>query len=416
MTAAAILRTEPSALPTALLRKRFLAGLRQVFALFEAPTPEIRGFIASTLLVRDSTTLLNGLSGTGKTHVIRTIHRTFFDGRPAKDDLGYVACAQDLTPLDALFHLDLAGLLRGEENVSPRAVVTARLKFINEVQRASTLLFNGLLPLLSEKHVVFRDRIFKSPSFVCYLDANPLDSGSTEMPQAFRDRIDFSFDMPVLPAHRALALEDRILADGTARFGDLIDVARPFLTSLEMESLWEIVRRMPIPAEARHIAALLAAHLQACRHTDRSRASADYLLPCRECPNLQDPCAKLAEIPGTRFLLSLLKLAQARAWLRDASEVGVEDLLYGLPYTLSHRLKLRPESRRLYPSAAAWIREELYRRSVRHRIPKWRQLAAYLLSETPPEPEVLRALTFRDQAIESLVGDRLAPTRIEAEP
>jgi MoxR-like ATPase len=347
---------------------------------------------------------------------VRLIYRTFFDGGAGKDDFGYLACTQDLTPLDALFHIDLSRLVRGEEKVEPRAIVTSRLKFVNEVQRANSLLYNGLLPLLSERQVAFRDRVFPSPEFVCFLDANPLDSGSSEMPQAFRDRIDFSLAMPVLPPDRLLALENRLLEGEEARFGDLATLARPVLTSTEMVGLWAAVRRVAVPAASRLFSALLAAHLQSCRVADRSRITSEFVLPCRDCPHRQDSCAKLVEIPGTRFIVSLLKLSQARAWLRGAAEVEIDDLLYGLPYVLAHRLKIRPESLRLYPGAADWIREDLYRRGLRHRVPRWRQTIGCLLSEDPEDDALLREFAARDQALGSLLRPREKERSGELDP
>ena len=64
--------------------------------------------------MRDAKVLLNGLHGTGKTQLVHLLRRVFFTGIDGAPDAGYVTCTQDLTPVDTLFHLDLAELMRGK--------------------------------------------------------------------------------------------------------------------------------------------------------------------------------------------------------------------------------------------------------------------------------------------------------------
>jgi MoxR-like ATPase len=391
------------AVPTWEGHEAYVRGMRRVFALYQAPSVEMRTLIACAMLVRDSTTLLTGIYGTGKTQLVRLLSRVFFgraDGRGS--DLGQISCTQDLTPLDTLFSLDLARLTQGEEIVTPRAIVTARLKFVNEAQRANAVVYNALLPLLAEKRVAYRDQAFDSPDFVCLMDANPLDVGSAEMPRAFRDRIDFSFDVPLLSGAGVANLHAAVERGDGPHWGALAELAEPAMTAGRLEACWADVRRVTLPPEATLFVSLIGGFLQACAHADRSRVSADFELPCRDCVHRPEVCSKLVEIPGTRFQISLMKLAQARAWLRRSREVEVDDLLYGLPYVLAHRLQLKAETLRLFPSVREWICEELYRRRLRGRVPRWRQAVDMLRSGQEPEPGVLRELASRDLAIARL--------------
>jgi MoxR-like ATPase len=378
----------------------YLKGLDLVFNRYQMPSEEMKTLIATVLLVRNSTTLLNGISGTGKTALACLIEKVFFSNREAPEsDFGYVSCTQDLTPMDLLFMIDLGALMKGNEVVLPRQIVLARLKFINEVQRANSLVFNALLPLLSEKYAVYRDRKFFSPDFVCIMDANPFDSGSTEMPAAFIDRIDFAFDVPKIPPMGVVGFIDEQEADDHFRWRMLSDGVKPVLDANGMQSLWDAVRMIGVPRDIRFLCGLIAGYLQQCQYADRSRVSPEYELPCFDCTFRGEICAKLAVIPGLRFIKSLLKLAQAKAWLRRSQVVQVEDLLYGLPYVLNHRLKIKPDSLRLYPNKIDWVKEELYLNGIRGRIPKWRKLVYACLEKPSQATELLEELGPMDLSV-----------------
>jgi len=395
---------------TIALSQQFRRGLARLFSVFQAPDAATSNALACSLLVQDATTLLSGTYGSGKTLFVQLARHTFFapngDGIP---DFGWVACTQDLTPMDTLFSIDLARLTQGEEVVHPRAIVTARLKFVNEVQRASSLVYNALLPLFSERKVSFRDRDFTSPPFLAFLDANPHDAGSSEMPAAFLDRIDFSIRIPLVSAEGLSRVIASATETGPARWNDLAGLAQPALRGPEMEALWHDVRGVRIGEEVRMIAVLVAAHLQRCVRTDRSLAGPDFDLRCNECSYRTNACSKLASVPGTRFVISALKMAQARAWLRGAREAEVDDFLYALPHVLAHRLQLRPDVVRLYSGPAEWVIEELYRAGVRQHVPRWRQVIHRIESTEPSDRERLADLAHRDLAVDHLFRRRLAP-------
>lgn len=400
------------------LRTRFREGIRHVFEQYQTSDPELRTLVACVLLVRNSTTLLYGLYGTGKTQLVHLLRKVFFDGKAGRttspaptrafqedpQEFGHVACTQDLTPMDTLFRLDLAKLMHGDERVSPRAVITARFKFVNEVQRASSLVHNALLPLLAERRVTYRDQVFESPDFICFLDANPMDIGSAELPGAFVDRIDYSFNLRLASSAGLVAIQERTRALAEKDEVLLAHLATWALTAEEMETVWREVAAVPVSLEMEYLLALVGGYLQRCVAVDRSRITGEFELPCTDCPFRAEVCAKLREVPGVRFLLSLMRLAQARAWLRGAPEVEVEDLLYGLPYALAHRLKVKLDSARLFPNLSVWVREELYLRGVRGKVPRWLQ-AIQSLTQTPNSDDpVLLELAQRDLAVADLVS------------
>jgi len=382
------------------LRQLYKKGLEQVFDLYQAPNTEISNFISSCLLVKDGTVLLNGIYGTGKTQLVQIIRKTFFSDGNGDSDYGYITCTQDLTAMDTLFDINLASLMQGKEEVSARALVGARFKFINEVQRANSLVYNALLPLLSEKMVIYRDQLFHSPNYLCFLDANPADSGSSEIPQAFMDRIDYSIDVPLMTSNGLINLQEKSKQKGMKHWGDTSSMIQAVLTSKQMDMLWKDVEQVSVSKEIDQILALLASYLQNCHYADRALVSQDYQLPCSNCTYRAETCSKLIEVPGSRFLLSLLRLAQARAWLQNKKEVEIEDILWGLPYTLSHRLKLKIDSLRLYPNINQWLKEELYAVNLRSKIPHWRLMLHHLNSNTL-DNKMIESYASRDLAMEN---------------
>ena len=123
--------------PTFCHHEQLSLAERMIFGVFQMADPAIRRSLFASLLVENGTILLSGTYGTGKTQLVHLIRTILFS-----DDAGgflydYETCHQELTAFDVLYHLDLAELQRGREVVHPKAMVSARLKFITEIQRAS---------------------------------------------------------------------------------------------------------------------------------------------------------------------------------------------------------------------------------------------------------------------------------------
>lgn len=189
--------------------------------------------------------------------------------------------------MDMLFCIDLGRLTQGEEVVTPRELVTSRLKFINEVQRANPVSYNGLLSLLAERQVVYRDQVFASPPYACIMDANPHDAGSAEIPQAFFDRIDFSYDMPLQDFTGVVRWQRNLATKGGMHWGMLADLAEPQLTGAQMDEIWQDVGRIAVPEAINCLAALIAAHFQKCSQVTRENVSRTTNCPAgnvRTCP------------------------------------------------------------------------------------------------------------------------------------
>ena len=337
------------------LRERVLDALAAVFERFTAG-PDLRDVLSCAALLQDGVVLLSGGYGTGKTTFVGLLARALFLGHDHEPDLAQVACTQDLTPLDVLYHLDLAELRRGREVVHPKPIVGARLKFLNEIQRAGATVHNALLPLLSERRVSYRQQEFASPPALVLLDRNPSDAGSSELPRAFLDRIDVSVD--VAPAHgvAAAALLER--RAGPARWlplGERWD--GPSLLAEETALAWLDVARVAVPRPKGLLAVMLVDAFRLCVRGERSLMRADHALRCDECSFQAEPCARVAIPPGHRAAEGLVRLAQARAWLAGRARVEDEDVVFGLPYVLAHRLELRREALLEHATAQDWLKD-----------------------------------------------------------
>ena len=364
--------------PSFCYRDRVLDGMAELFRLFQLPEEHLRRPLFATVLVENAIVLLTGTYGTGKTQLVHLLNRLFFSNGQGGYEFDYESCHQELTAFDVLYHLDLAELQRGKEVVHPKRMITARLKFLNEIQRANTAFFNALLPLFAERQVTYRDFEWSVPEFICFMDRNPLDSGSSELPEAFADRIDYSFEIPAVHLDEHLRLLDLRRTGSGFVWSGLEQLARPALLFSELFEVWQDVKRVEIPRRSALLAGMLSDAFRLCIVTERSNARMDFDLNCTDCQFKGEICSHLLKTPGLRVTNSLLRLAQALAWLEGRSEALEEDVFASLAWSLPHRLAIRPEELRKSPNEQAWIEDFALAQVLTPRRAYWdRALAAF---------------------------------------
>lgn len=344
-----------------------------IFEIFQMADPAIRHNLFASMLVENATILLSGTYGTGKTQLVNLIRTILFSDGEGGYLFDYETCHQELTAFDVLYHLDLAELQKGREVVHPKAMISARLKFINEIQRASASFFNALLPLLSEHRVTYRDIVFEVPSFLCIMDRNPLDTGSTEIPEAFMDRIDFAYEVEAVHLEETLRLQEIRRGQGGFHWGGLDQLVKPVLKFSQLEEVWQDVKRVAIPDDAAMLVGMVSDALRLCIRTERSTARLDFDLNCRDCQFQAEICSHLLKVPAQRVTNSIFRLSQALAWLDHQNSVADEHILAALPWCLSHRLNLRPEEYRKKPNAQTWVRETAIGEILRPKLPFWQR-------------------------------------------
>jgi len=329
----------------------------QLFEVFQLTDEEQQRGMFAALLVENAIILLSGTYGTGKTQFVQLVRKLMFSDGRGGYLYDYENCHQELTAFDVLYHLDLAELQKGREIVHPKDIVFARLKFLNEIQRANTGFFNALLPLLSEHVITYRDHLFEVPPFLCIMDRNPLDAGSSEMPEAFMDRIDYHFEIPAIHLEETVKLQALRRHEDGFHWESLDSLVDSPLTFDQLSMVWQDVRRVDIPERTTLLAGMIADAFRLCVNAERSTARLDFDLDCENCQFRGEVCAHLMKVPGQRPTNSLLRLAQAVAWLEGSAAVEEEHLKSALPWSLSHRLCIRPEELRKRPSEQVWVRE-----------------------------------------------------------
>lgn len=376
-----------------------LAGRARLFEVFQLSDPVLRRALFASFLVENGIVLLTGAFGTGKTQLVHLVRRLFFSDGRGGHDYDCETCNQELTAFDVLYHLDLAELQRGREVVHPKRMLTARLKFLNEIQRANTSFFNSLLPLLSEHRVTYRDVEWDVPDFLCIMDRNPLDAGSSEIPEAFLDRVDFSFEIPAIHLEEHLRLQGLRRRPTGFHWGGLDELTGSALVVPQLLEVWQDVKRVDISDRAMHLAGMLSDAFRLCIVTERSTARMEFDLNCADCQFKGEICSHLLRVPGQRVTNSLLRLAQALAWVDGLSEVGEEHLFAALPWCLAHRLALRPEELRKLPSEQAWLQDVAIGQILTPRRTYWdRALAAYAARDV----EELEKLGLNDLVVREL--------------
>ncbi|WP_309492490.1 AAA family ATPase [Candidatus Hecatella orcuttiae] len=360
----------PKVKPTFKYRDEYLKGIEKIFSLFITDEAS-REFLSCTLICRDSKTLLSGGYGTGKTTFIEMAAKMFYSSQ-----LGIVRSHQELTTFDILWALDIQKFIQSKIGaITPRSLITAPFKFINEVQRLNTQCQNALLELLSDKHVVFSDVRAESPDYVCFLDMNPHDIGTVGLVRALMDRIDFSLN--ITPLGTGDTTELLVIKYGDRHVDDLRTLAEPVLTYEQMTEIWSDVERVWVSRETFHRISLLATLLRRCVRVERSVMSSRYKLSHVGCPFYGEVCMDLIMPLAHRWVDSSVKLSKARAWLQARDEIYFDDILWAMTYTLPHRLELTQSVFAKYPNEAAWVSQRL-RESVTLKESLWDEALKFL--------------------------------------
>ncbi len=399
MKAETKVETATADLPTFKNRQLFLKGLQLIFSWWKGD-PEIKEMLSISLLTKNSITLLSGTYGTGKTTFILSVMKVFFSDVFEQQVKPIARIRDTLTEFDILLYIDIAKLRQGIEHVEPRPIVTSPFKFFNELQRGNPRLYNALLSLFAEKEVEYRGRVFKSQPFVCFCDRNPHDVSSHEIPKALWDRLDAHLYIKVLEVTENYELlTQKYVKTRTQR---IIDALPKLMTSKDMMEIWEDVDKVVVPESVTLFLALLGASFT-CAKVDRSVTEPKFRLPCDQCQYKGELCFKVREVWGVRWMESTIRFAKARAWLYGRAIVQLDDVLFVLPYTLNHRLVLRPEVESAYPNKIEFVKKVVIEEVIRKiKAPVWIQaIKAYIEAQkgNKDAENELRQLAERDVVV-----------------
>ncbi len=329
-------------------REIYLNGVAELekWYIFNGRSDEILKIIP---LVRNGKFLLLGPYGYGKSLYAYLVAKIFF-GYDI-DSVPVVQLMDDLSIYDVFFNMDVPSLMKGNEKIVPRAVVTEPFKFINEFQRGNYKIYNALLGLFSEGFITFRDKIFKTEDYVAILDANPFDAGSVEVPRALMNRITGSFNMRSMGPENLLKLMDAEVD---------VNNARKILDAHIMNRIWDEVETIKVNRSMYLLLTLLHGYFSNCIYGDRAMMDPRHVSNlCSSCVYRTEPCSMIKEPLGHRWWRDAIAIARARAYYYGREHVNVDDIFFGSLYSLNHRVYLRERARVIYPSSEAWIRESL---------------------------------------------------------
>ncbi len=375
----------------------YLQGIERVFSLFLA-REDVKRFLSAVLIIKNSKIFLSGGYGSGKNTFVEIAAKTFFG-----DNLGVVRCHQELTTFDILWNINITRTLEGKANaITPRPLITAPFKYLNEVQRLNTQCQNALLNVLTDKVIAFSDVAAETPDYICFLDRNPHDVGTIGMVKALLDRIDFYLDVEYLGMKHSLELLATKFKDKQVE--DLRNLAEPVLSASQMLEIWHDVEKVVITPNDIVKVSLISMLLRKCIKADRSITSPRFRVICEGCPYNGQPCSRQERPVGQRWVDSVIKLAKACAWLERRSVVDFKDILWGVPRTLPHRLDLKQNLFLKFANEADWIVQD-FLPMVTGKVAMWDEAMTFFEEARKGEGEAtkkLSELAEKDLAVREL--------------
>lgn len=383
--------------PAFIHHEEYIQGINRVFSLFLA-REDVKRFLSAVLIIKNAKIFLSGGYGSGKNTFVEIAAKTFFG-----DDLGIVRCHQELTTFDILWNINITRTLEGKANaVTPRPLIVAPFKYLNEVQRLNTQCQNALLNVLTDKTVAFGDTVAETPDYVCFLDRNPHDIGTQGMVKALLDRIDFYLDVEYLGMKHSMELLQTKFKG--KQVDDLRNLAEPVLNTSQMKEIWKDVEKVTVSDENIMKVSMTSMLLRKCIRVDRSVTSARFRVICEGCPYNGQPCSKQERPVGQRWVDSLVKLGKACAWLDKRKEVSFEDLLLGIPRVLPHRLDLKQNVFVKFANENEWVIQD-FLPMVRSKLEMWDEsIPAFRKAREgdPKAPEILNLNAEKCLAVREL--------------
>ena len=372
--------------PSFIHHDEYVKGIERVFSLFLAKE-DVKRFLSAVLIIRNAKIFLSGGYGSGKNTFVEIAAKTFFG-----EDLGVVRCHQELTTFDILWNINITRTLEGKANaVTPRPLIIAPFKYLNEVQRLNTQCQNALLNVLTDKTVAFGDTIAETPDYVAFLDRNPHDIGTQGMVKALLDRIDFYLDVEYLGMKHSLELLETKFKG--KQVDDLRNLAEPVLDTRQMKEIWQDVERVTVSDEDMMKVSMTSMLLRKCIRVDRSVTSARFRVICEGCPYNGQPCSKQERPVGQRWVDSLIKLGKACAWLDKRTEVSFDDLLWGIPRVIPHRLDLKQNVFVKFANENEWMIQD-FLPMVKSKLEMWDESIPAFYKAREKDPKALEILNL----------------------
>jgi MoxR-like ATPase len=280
---------------------------------------------------------LLGARGSGKTHAMECLAK-MIDQNIVAYQQGYLSAEIE----DVFARPDISSLMKGEEKVVWKKMVTARIKCFDEIQRLGVGALSTMFKLMTTGKVQYLDKEEGVEKFWVIATANPTeifeDNLNIQLPEPLWDRFYGVLWVPIAP------LKYQIKINGN------IEKAKEALPTIWTEQnlleLWKEVDNVEIDERIEYIITLINRIMGFCKFAQNYDASSlteqQKREICSKC-NTSYVCSMISRPPSVRAKMSLIRLAKGFAYLRGSNKVDLVDLENAFPLVYWKRIKLMDE-------------------------------------------------------------------------
>jgi len=280
---------------------------------------------------------LLGFRGSGKSHVMECLIK-MIDKPCVAVQQGYLSAELE----DVFARPDIPALMRGEERVVWKDMVTARIKAFDEIQRLGVGALSAMFRLMTTGTVMYLDQEAGVKEFWVIATANPTEVGedalNVRLPEPLWDRFDAVLWVPIAPLKYQIRINGRI---------EKAKEALPVVwKEQDLLELWREVDNIEIPEDVEYVITLINRIMGFCKYAQNYDASSLTEMQKRElCSRCNQSyiCSRIARPASVRAKLALSKLARGFAFLRGSSKVELIDVLKAFPLVYWKRIKLMDE-------------------------------------------------------------------------
>jgi MoxR-like ATPase len=300
---------------------------------------------------------LLGFRGSGKTHAMECLCK-MVDKSCVAIQQGYLSAELE----DVFARPDIPSLMKGEEKVVWKNMVTARIKAFDEIQRLGVGALSAMFRLMTSGTVMYFDQEAGVKQFWVIATANPTelteDNLNVRLPEPLWDRFDAVCWVPIAPLKYQIRINGKV------------DKAKEDLPEIWKEddllALWKEVESIEIDERVEYVITLINRILGFCQKAQNYDASslteAQKRDLCSQC-NTSYICSNIARPPSVRAKLALTRLAKGFAYLRGSNKVELVDIERAFPLVYWKRVVLMDEAQ------------------VANRLERLKQLARQLMTE-----------------------------------
>lgn len=315
---------------------------KELFDRFICYDSDCKDLIISSILVKNSRVFITGNPESGKTTLVRLIAEGLSKNHlQSKSNpsppYAKVTGAPEKTMQKVISTTNISKLVKeGKEEIIVRPIVKAPIKFLNEINRFSKAVQDSLLSLLEENEVEYGGEVFTTPDFLCFADMNPY-RGKIDL--ALRTRFLVSIFLPFVGVRGDVKILDEMFFTGKET-RDLVETMPSILSIGELKSIWKDVTNVKVPNYIKAFLSMMIWAFKACKH-EKSKIMPGYLRTlCQKCEFNNEICSHIKKIPGERASIAGILYSRARAWLHHRKKVNFDDIIWVIPWVVSHRIKL----------------------------------------------------------------------------